>query len=69
MIICRGWNPHTFKGKSSSELGVDYRVNRKAWMTKELSFGWLERLDRYIGRVVGRKTLLVVESCSVHGKK
>lgn len=51
------------------ELGVNHHANKRAWMTKELFFWWLERLDSYIRRIFGRKILLLVENCSTHGKK
>lgn len=69
MIIGTAVRPRPFKGKFGSELGFDYHANRKAWMTKELFFAWLKRLDLYIGRTPGRKILLLLDNCSAHGKK
>ena len=69
MVIGNAERPRAFKKHTGQQLGLDYHFNRKAWMTQDLFFEWLSRLDRYIGDTQGRKILLLVDNCSAHGKK
>lgn len=67
MVIGKAMRPRAFKKKTGHELGFDYHANKKAWMTKELFFAWLNRLDQYVARTPGRKILLLLDNCSAHG--
>lgn len=67
MVIGTANNPRAFKKKTGQELGFDYHANKKAWMTKELFFAWLNRFDQYVARKPGRKILLLLDNCSAHG--
>lgn len=69
MIIGHEWKPLPLKGKSGFEFEFNHYANEKAWMTKEMFFSWLARLDRYIDRTTGCKILLLVSNCSAHGEK
>lgn len=57
---------HCFKRKSSSERGMDYHVNKIAWITMDLFFQWLTCLHCYTGGAPGRKIFLLIENCSAH---
>lgn len=67
MVIGNSQKPRVFRGKSGRELGFDYWSNKRAWMTKELFFDWLRRLDNYVAHTRGRKILLLVDNCTAHG--
>lgn len=69
VIIGQAWKPRPFKGKSSAELRFECHAYKKAWITKALFFSWLVRLVRYVQRTERRKILLLVDNCSVRGKK
>ena len=43
LVIGKFQNPRCFKGVKS--LPVDYRWNRKAWMTSEIFIEWLRKFD------------------------
>lgn len=68
MVIGTAMKPRAFQKKSGQEHGFDYHANKKAWMTKELFFAWLNRFDQYVARKPGRKILLLLDNCSAHGK-
>ena len=57
LVIGKSANPRCFKDVKS--LPVDYKSNRKAWMTSEILTDWLSNFD-------GRKVLLIVDNVSSH---
>ena len=67
MIIGTAKKPRPFKQKSGEELGFDYYANKKAWMTTDLFFKWLDRFNLLIGSTPGRKVVLLLENCGAHG--
>lgn len=68
MAVGKAARPSSFKGKSGQEHGFDYWHNNKAWVTSGIFFDWLDRFDSFIGSTaVGRKVLLLVDSCNAHG--
>lgn len=69
IVIGNTHDPHAFNGKTEQELGLDYDSNKKAWMTRQLFFAWLNHLDSYVGRTPARKYLLLVDSFSIYGNK
>ncbi|XP_037572329.1 tigger transposable element-derived protein 4 [Dermacentor silvarum] len=50
---------------NNKHLPVEYRANRKAWMTSKIFRTWLQDLDRRFS-AKKRKVLLVVDNCSAH---
>lgn len=63
LIIGKAEKPRCFK--SIKKLPVDYRSNRKAWMTSEIFQAWLRELDRRFS-AKSRKALMVIDNCSAH---
>ena len=63
LVIGKFQNPRCFKGVKS--LPVDYRWNRKAWMTSEIFIVWLRKFDSKMV-LQKRKVLLFVDNCSAH---
>uniref|UniRef100_A0A1E1X330 Putative tigger transposable element n=1 Tax=Amblyomma aureolatum TaxID=187763 RepID=A0A1E1X330_9ACAR len=63
LVIGKAKNPRCFK--NIPRLPVEYRANRKAWMTSDIFQAWLRQLDRRFS-ANKRKVLLVVDNCSAH---
>lgn len=61
MIISNLHKPHAFNRKTGQELGLDYDSNKKAWVTRQLFFGWLNCLDTCVGHTLARKSVLLVD--------
>ncbi|XP_025406344.1 tigger transposable element-derived protein 6-like, partial [Sipha flava] len=55
--------PRCFKGIKS--LPVDYRSNKKAWMTSSLFSEWLLNFGRKM-KLENRKVLLFIDNCTAH---
>ena len=65
LVIGKYKKPRCFKNVKT--LPVDYRSNRKAWMTSDLWSEWLHSFDTKMQKA-GRKVLLVVDNVSSHKK-
>lgn len=63
LVIGKANSPRCFK--NAGRVPVEYRANRKAWMTSELFQAWLRQLDRRFS-TNKRKVLMVVDNCSAH---
>lgn len=57
--------PRCFRGKSASELGVDYASTAKAWMTTQLFQSWVNGFNDEM-REEGRHVLLLLDNVSTH---
>lgn len=58
-----------FKKNTGQELGLDYHV-RKNGMDQNFTTSWLAGISRSVHRPKpGRKTLLLLDNCSVDGRK
>ncbi|CAI6357775.1 unnamed protein product [Macrosiphum euphorbiae] len=62
-VIGKAKKPRCFKGIKS--LPVDYRSNKKAWMTSSLFSEWLLNFDRKM-KLENRKVLLFIDNCTAH---
>lgn len=62
-VISKTKKPRCFKGIKS--LPVDYRSNKKAWMTSSLFSEWLLNFDRKM-KIENRKVLLFINNCTAH---
>lgn len=50
------------------DMSMDLSITTKnAWINSELSFNWLEHFHTYIAYTRHRKTILLIDTCSVHG--
>lgn len=65
LIIGKSAKPRCFSGVKS--LPVDYRNNKKAWMTSSIFEEWLQKLDKRFHRE-NRKVLLFIDNCPAHPK-
>jgi hypothetical protein len=65
LILGRAKQPYCFKKRTAVQLGFDYKVNQKAWMTGKVFREWLLNLDRDM-RASGRHILLLVDIVSSH---
>ncbi|XP_041361034.1 tigger transposable element-derived protein 4-like [Gigantopelta aegis] len=65
LVIGKSAKPRCFKNVRS--LPVDYRSNKKAWMTGALFTEWVKDLDKSMKRQK-RKILLLVDNCPAHPK-
>lgn len=62
-VIGKAQKPRCFTNMNN--LPVDYRANRKAWMTGEIFLTWIQKLDRQFC-AKNRKVLMVLDNCSAH---
>jgi len=62
-VIGKAKNPRCFKGIKS--LPVDYRSNKKDWMTSSLFSEWLLNFDRKM-KIENEKVLLFIDNCTAH---
>jgi hypothetical protein len=65
LVIGKAAKPRCFKNMDVTKFGVDWKSNRKAWMTREIMMGWLEHLDRKMIRQ-SRKVLLFLDNAASH---
>ncbi|BFZ15182.1 hypothetical protein BsWGS_18221 [Bradybaena similaris] len=65
LIIGRSARPHSFRGCTVGELGIDYFHNKKAWMTRDIFTVWANKLNNKM-RLQGRKILLLLDNCTAH---
>ena len=65
LVIGKAAKPRCFKNMDITKFGVDWKSNRKAWMTKEIMTEWLEQLDRKMIRQ-SRKVLLFLDNATSH---
>ena len=61
LAIGKSAKPRCFK--NVRHLPVEYKSNRKAWMTSAIFIEWVLNLDRKFSKE-GRKVLLIVDNCS-----
>ena len=67
LVIGHAKKPRCFHGQEGWELGFDYHKAKRAWMNRTIFFRWLFRFDSYIGRIPGRRAILILDNCSAHG--
>lgn len=63
LVIGKSKNPRVFKNVTSLE--VDYRSNRKSWMTSAIFEEWIFKLDKKM-RDQNRKIALILDNCPAH---
>lgn len=63
LMIGKSANPRCFKNVKT--LPVQYKNNKKAWMTSEIFSEWLSKLDKKF-RKEKRKVLLFIDNCTAH---
>ncbi|XP_054711365.1 tigger transposable element-derived protein 6-like [Uloborus diversus] len=63
LVIGKSKNPRVFKNVTSLE--VDYRSNKKSWMTSDIFEEWISKLDRKMCDQ-NRKIALLVDNCPAH---
>jgi hypothetical protein len=63
LLIGKSAKPRCFKG--IKWFPVDYRSNKKAWMTSDIFENWLLSLDKYFSKQ-GRKVLFLIDNCTAH---
>lgn len=63
LVIGRSAKPRCFQGIDVASLGVDYKFNKKAWMTDAMFTEWANKLNNKM-TFQNRHILLFVDSCS-----
>jgi hypothetical protein len=63
LVIGKYANPRAFK--RTNRLPVEYRANRKAWMTSTLFDEWLLKFDKWM-RVEKRNVALILDNSAAH---
>ena len=63
LMIGKSANPRCFKNVKSKP--VEYRANKKAWMTADIFEDWLLKLDKTYHKQ-NRKILLFIDNCTAH---
>ncbi len=63
LLIGKSAKPRCFKGVKSFPL--EYKANRKAWMTAEFFSGWLKSFDKAMEKQK-RKVILFLDNCTAH---
>ena len=67
MVVGTAKHPRAFLKKTGFEHAFDYQANKKAWMTTDIFFSWLQRFESYISKTLNRKALLSVDNSSANG--
>lgn len=68
LIIAKANKPRFFNKKSGGEHLFQYYYNKRASLSRNIFFEWLEGVDEYSARNLGRKVVLLLDSCTAHGK-
>ncbi|XP_052217900.1 tigger transposable element-derived protein 4-like [Dreissena polymorpha] len=63
LVLGRSQNPRCFKHVKS--LPVQYKANKKAWMTSEIFKEWVRKVDG-LYRKKNRKIIIIVDNCPAH---
>lgn len=66
-IIGKAAKPRCFKGIAINSLNVEWRSNKRAWMTRDLMSDWLLAFDRKMKRQK-RKVILFLDNATSHPK-
>lgn len=64
LMIGKSKSPRCFKGTKSFPL--QYKANKKAWMTSELFADWLKQINRKMCQKK-KKIILFIDNCRAHG--
>ncbi len=67
LVIGKAAKHRCFKGMDLRRLPVEWRSNRKAWMTTSIMTEWLSNFDKKIGKEK-RKVILLLDNASSHPK-
>jgi hypothetical protein len=65
LVIGKSAKPRAFKKLGANSLPVDWKSNKKAWMTCQIMTEWLRQFDRKM-RLQKRKILLFVDNAASH---
>jgi len=65
LVLGKAEKPRCFKNVKT--LPIQYKSNKKAWMTSMFCKSWVRELDDKMNRH-GRKIALVVDNCLAHSK-
>ena len=63
IVVGKSQKPLAFR--NVLHIPVNYKANKKAWMTRELFTEWLTKLDRQI-KLKHRKIAMVVNKCTTY---
>lgn len=65
LIIGKATKPRCFRGVDINSLGVVWRANKRAWMTKEIMTDWLITFDSRM-RKLKRNVILFMDNAASH---
>lgn len=65
LVIGKSQKPRCFKGVNLNLMKVDWKFNRKAWMTREIMNEWLSHVNQKMNRQ-NRKILLFMDNAASH---
>lgn len=65
LIIGKSQKPRCFKNVNVAGLGVIWKANKRAWMTRSLLLEWLLEFDKKMGKQ-NRKVLLFLDNATSH---
>ncbi|XP_043469542.1 tigger transposable element-derived protein 4-like [Leptopilina heterotoma] len=63
LVIGKSKRPRCFKGVKT--LPVDYESNSKAWMTRGIFKGWLQKIDKNM-KTKKKKIVIFMDNCTAH---
>lgn len=65
-LLLKSKQPRCFKGVNT--LPIDYNSNTKAWMSRVIFKGWLNKLDKKM-KSNRRKIILFIDNSSAHNRR
>lgn len=67
LVIGKSFRPRAFRGLKHDQLPVEWKHNKKAWMTQEIMIEWLRSFDKKM-RLQKKKILLFLDNAASHPK-
>ncbi|XP_053947863.1 tigger transposable element-derived protein 6-like [Anastrepha ludens] len=68
LVIGKTARPRSFKHDPIAKLPVDWKCNKKAWMTREVMSEWLQQFNRRM-KAQNRKIILFLDNAASHPKE
>ncbi|XP_017475007.1 PREDICTED: tigger transposable element-derived protein 6-like [Rhagoletis zephyria] len=68
LVIGKAARPRAFKHVPIAKLPVDWKSNKKAWMTREVMSEWLQQFNRRM-KAQNRKIILFLDNAASHPKE
>lgn len=65
LLIGKAARPRAFKNMSIAQLPVEWKSNKKAWMTRDIMSEWLHQMDNKM-RCCNRKIILFLDNAASH---